>query len=315
MSDTIVIRCSRRVAAVVAFVFIAMLFLLNNYQQVKPNVLSANNLRESANDTDVDQSPVIVKGWQWKTSDLYDYKKNNFVSVAKVDPSRLAPLTHEAQKFIFEWQFRSEEECQKANFLLPPEHYAGLGSIIHVQGAWLAAAIENGRIMLSPQAHHSYLAGNPYCTKFWGCLFEDVTNCSAFARPENTASLADLRPIVGGIYPTVLMNQLKAARPDIEVHRHCLKYWWRAQSTAFMRPTAAALEMIHELRKADKTHPWPLGNGIMFVFIRRGNKGSEMTLPPLDAYMSAADHLAYNHPLYIRRWMMIASDSHKVILH
>ena len=254
-----------------------------------------------------------------------------------MDHTRLAPLTKEAQEYIHHRQHIPN--CSKIQLMVSHGYDSGFGSEIHVIGAMLAFALEhNHTLVLGPSACNTFTDGA-------GCarLFQPISNCDyhtiiehhpipttlslntlrigSTTAPDGIASFVhyprDLTTVIKDIVPVVLKKALRTRHPSM--HDDEIKYWWRAQSTAYiMRLNADTLQAVAKLRTDQSLHyttnstntPLPLPANTIAMHIRGGDKWQEMTLVPPLRYTQAAIGIIRNAPLSlaIRRIFVSADD-------
>ena len=269
---------------------------------------------------------------------LYSSAGHAFLAANDLPVEGLAPWTREAQAFLVAHQFPSPDRCASAQFLRADHYHSGLGSQIHVAGWQLGHAIAQNRIFF-----WSDTAGNPYAqeavcgaVRNWECYFQRPTNCS-------TSTLSNPGNTVGGqdpgewsadknFVPPVLRDKLLGMAPHMTFDE--VKYWWRAQSSAFiMRMNDRTVEALRILRTAERMvhiapasgvpyadhlnrQPkplFPLPPGSVSFHIRHGDKGKEMVLKPFAAFLDAAEDLTKLNPLFLRRSFFLSTEDPEAI--
>lgn len=164
-------------------------------------------------------------------------------------------------------------------------------------GSQFAYALNEGRIFIfHPDAE---LIGRRYVEK--GCgTGKNVTNLECFFQPmssctfeDASAETADIEYVEGtnhrGVIPTVLQQNLEEELlPVKDLSNGFLKYWWRAQSAAYiMRINKETSDHLIDLRANKTAHhswtnkceapgpvPYPLPAGTMNFHVRHGDKQS-----------------------------------------
>ena len=122
--------------------------------------------------------------------------------------------------------------------------------------------------------------------------------------------------------PSVFRSQLRAHWPDMSEAQ--LKYWWRAQSVAYlMRLNDATLAAVRALREdaaliavaggpgltAAAAAKLPLPPGVIHAHVRHGDKYTEMTLQGTERYTNASKALAHAQPLALRRVLYVSTEN------
>eukprot|EP00607_Mallomonas_marina_P003011 CAMPEP_0182435834 /NCGR_PEP_ID=MMETSP1167-20130531/77916_1 /TAXON_ID=2988 /ORGANISM="Mallomonas Sp, Strain CCMP3275" /LENGTH=128 /DNA_ID=CAMNT_0024627299 /DNA_START=196 /DNA_END=579 /DNA_ORIENTATION=+ len=83
------------------------------------------------------------------------------------------------------WDHQHPADCSKAKFLISPGHAAGFGSQYHVEGSFLAIAMNLDRVLIAhPVFPSSWQFENPHCqtkekkyTNF-DCYYEPYSSCT-----------------------------------------------------------------------------------------------------------------------------------------
>eukprot|EP00887_Chlorella_sp_A99_P005641 scaffold1.g5641.t1 len=257
----------------------------------------------------------------------------------------LAPLTKVAQRWIWEQQHPDPSTCTEQQYAVVGGDLAGngLGSVIHVAGEGLSAALQHGWLFVWHEAAGQIFM-DPGCGRGekrtnMECLFERPSSCAAaHASPDNSlpwsnfqAGGAGFPPHSNASYvpnaPAHLANLVRArlAAQGVDPHKDFLKYWWRSQSAAYLaRPN---VRTRHELlclrtrpdafvalsRRRGKPPPFPLPAGAVHVHVRHGNKGGEMTLLQLEEYLKKAEEQVINiNPLAYKKYAFLSTDDSEV---
>ena len=255
-------------------------------------------------------------------------------SVLDLNPSRLAPATHAAQQLI--WDTQHPDDCASAQFVLSNGHWHprgnGIGSIMHVTGTHLGGAVELGRVFLFNERSGEEWTDAATCgtVRNWGCFFRAPSHCTLAHAHANNSQEDSL----GGIVPAPLRQALYDAIPDIS--DAAAKYWWRAQSVAYiMRLNDATLARVRQLREdAAMISLWPrdredgsaggalsaaaaaklpLPAGAIHAHIRHGDKYTEMVLQGTARYTNASVDLALAQPFTLRRILYISTEDAAVL--
>jgi hypothetical protein len=203
-----------------------------------------------------------------------------------MDVDKIAPLTREAQEYIHSRQ--SVPNCSDVQIMISHGHPCGLGSEMHVIGAMLAFALENNHtLVLSPRACNAYTDGA-------GCevLFQPISSCKYHTIIKNHPSPTILSPdslIIGSTtklksalhlfqkYPVNLKKTLPQIVPSSlkltlqlkipNMSQDQIKFWWRAQSVAYiMRLNADTLRAIVRHRTDQSFHYHTNCNTLFSVF-------------------------------------------------
>ena len=254
----------------------------------------------------------------------------------------LLPLTQRIQKLIQEHQNPPKSLCSSKKYLVGNELPGqGLGSVLHVAGYWLAIAIQYDRILV----WHASNGGSMFVDEGCGtgetfsnldCIFEPLSSTCGieYATVNNSLSPNAWAPTPGVALqswepPTEFVAILRESSKFIELSNDGLKYWWRAQATAYVaRFNRRTRETLGKLRLDSTMHstishptngtaefqmPYPLPPGTTDIHVRHGDKGSEMRLVPLSEYVYAAEHFVNQNPLYFRKMMYVSSEDPDVI--
>eukprot|EP01041_Mallomonas_annulata_P007623 gene7625-15610_t len=81
------------------------------------------------------------------------------------------------------WDHQHPKSCADAKFLISHGHNSGFGSILHVEGSFLAIAMNLGRILLPhPKFPSDWQFDNPFCKKHdfknFYCYYEQYSSCT-----------------------------------------------------------------------------------------------------------------------------------------
>lgn len=272
---------------------------------------------------------------------LYTSEGHKHTVHTHFNDGQLAPLTRWAQAEIYKNQF--VPDCNEAQIMVTHGYESGFGSEMHVIGAMLAYAIEyNHTLVLAPSACRAFVDYNN-CLQGCACLFQPISNCEYHqvvnsdstrhpttisqdsikfgfsTRAENKAKMSTGPFNIQHTIPTRFRAALINKIPSMSQHE--LKYWWRAQSVAFlMRFNNATVEAVSSLRKTQSMHyfsssrkttilPYPLPANSVAIHIRGGDKWSEMTLVPAIKYIDAVLTNIRNAPLsFADRVVFTSSD-------
>lgn len=254
----------------------------------------------------------------------------------------LLPLTKEVQRAISEHQNPPLHSCSLKKFVVGGSlEGQGLGSVIHIAGFWLAAAMEHDRILI----WHTTQGGSIFVDEGCGtgeeysnldCLFEKISTCG----PQHVTEANSITPYAWGPteempllnsweVPSMFTQMMQDSYPHIAFSVDGLKYWWRAQATAYIaRMNARTREVLGRLRLDPSMHnafvriddkvqklnmPFPLPPGTIDMHVRHGDKGAEMRLVPFRDYVLAAETFVNQNPLFFRKIMLVTTESPDVV--
>jgi hypothetical protein len=277
---------------------------------------------------------------------LYKPAGHDHRIASHLSDEKLAPLTRWAQERIFENQYVSD--CSGSEIMLTDGYESGFGSEIHVIGAMLGYSMEHKHtLVLGPSSCKAFTDSNA-CTQGCACLFRPITNCDYHSTLQSNpdATKISLGSIqigttthahnqrqllesskahfdVRNTVPTLFRNALIDKIPSISGDQ--IKYWWRAQSAAFlMRFNNATVEAVASLRHNSQMHyytnrpsaPFPLPASTIAIHIRGGDKWREMTLIHATKYINAAIENIRNMPLSFSQRVVFTSadDPEKLAL-
>lgn len=242
------------------------------------------------------------------------------------------------------WKHQHPEDCSKVQFAVSNGHMKGngIGSILHVSGFHLAAALENNRVFLWSATAGEEWTDEHTCgsQRNWECHFRAPSACSladlrgaGSGRPdEGNWQGVELHHTSMGFesrrVPTVLDQALLKAFPGMKDYER--KYWWRGQSVAYlMRFNAATVAAVRQLREdaalwsikpinktltlaRAATIPFP--PGIIHAHVRHGDKYTEMKLQGTERYLAAAEDMVHNQPtLLAPRTMFVSTEDPSVL--
>lgn len=296
---------------------------------------------------------------------LYTTAGHEHTVNSSFDDNNLAPLTKWAQSYMYQNQYggdvldssSSSSSCSSSSgrqIMITHGYDSGFGSEMHVIGAMLGYALEhNHTLVLSPQACKSFVDQST-CKNGCACLFKPISNCryndividhpnpttisingvsvGSTTSTTTTAVLVDLlssansAAVIQHTIPTVFKQALLHRLPSMSNDQ--MKYWWRAQSVAFlMRFNNATVDAVRRLRSDASKHYCTQGNsffspqnnnkqqnlllptGAFAIHIRGGDKHQEMTLVPATNYIDAVVRNIQNTPLsYPSRTVFVSSD-------
>lgn len=168
-----------------------------------------------------------------------------------------------------------------------------------VSGVHLGVSLDMHRIMILSDDNYSNIYADPGCGTnkpytHQECFFQAMSSCTFenatapgvdSVRAEGT-SFDDGRLRKGA--PKYWVERLKKEFADVELKEEFFKYWWRAQSAAYlMRLNSESSKKLIELRKDPSLHhtwthanekpgplAYPLPSGTMNIHVRHGDKGS-----------------------------------------
>jgi hypothetical protein len=279
---------------------------------------------------------------------LYTEQGHDFLAADHLPEEGLAILTREAQTWMWRNQHRSPSECAKATYWAFPDWKGGIGSQVHVAGLLAGLAATRGHIWFWAKDSGRSYARSSHCGDVtnWECYFRAPTNCS----PESYATESNTIRTAPGDWPSLTFVPPAMQQRVAEVAPHmCVnetKYWWRAQSAAYvMRLNARTVEAVARRRKgegmvriesavrgaaavaADRlrtevaskqpgTTPaslFPLPRGTVSIHVRHGDKYTEMTLQPFARYVEGAKDLFRWQPLSLSRTMFVSTEDAQVI--
>eukprot|EP00158_Paraphelidium_tribonemae_P003905 Partr_v1_DN26459_c1_g1_i2_m23571 len=253
----------------------------------------------------------------------------------KLDSEKLAPLTAETQKWIYDRLHPKNVDCKTQKYLSYGQHHGGLGSMVHVATAFLAHALEKGAMFVW---HPTEIAGGSmYADSGCGrnekysnflCFFKQPSACGF-----DHVTAENLHPNPGedrGAIPSHLEARLRSVYSDRDLTGDFVRFWWRAQGAAYlMRLNAPTLETLQKMRmdkelnegvvisRDGKTRkipvPFPLPSGTIHAHVRHGDKDTEMELVAFPAYIAKAEQLVAENPLGYFKTMFVSTEDQGVI--
>jgi len=167
-------------------------------------------------------------------------------------------------------------------------------------GVHLGAALASNQVLvLEPSAGNIY-ADDECNANSWECSFQPLSSCTyQDAINQNAKTIGPkVRVYKNGSFrftrvdcPNEWINRLQQAYPDHHFTPEFFKYWWRAQSAAYiLRLNAPTSKILLELRLQKDLHqewvaytgnnassrpfPFPLPPGTMNWHVRHGDKAS-----------------------------------------
>jgi hypothetical protein len=279
-------------------------------------------------------------GFVWDDSMLYTPKGMSHDSWKLMPKGSLAPLTEEAQTFLYKHQFPADG-CAGKKFLISygNDASAGMGSHLHISGMHLGLAIELGRIFVwGPDVGMAYTdeetCGNGVTT--FECFFRAPSSCKLEEIFAAGADTVDARfGLAGDDYklrfwftPRVFQDMWVRTLSPMGVHE--MKYWWRGQSVAFLaRFNDKAVERMRAFRVEEgkvsfipQKSPWadqnarefPFRRGTVSLHVRHGDKGIEMELVKDETYFDAAEKMVVDGPIGSIRNAYISTEDPSVIV-
>lgn len=284
-------------------------------------------------------------GTNWTDDLLYTPAGMAFDAHRLMPTAMLAVLTGPAQGALAAHQFPSS--CAGKRFVVShangPSPGVGLGSHVHVAGAHFAFAVEDDRIFLWSDGAMREFTDPVTCNGELSalCFFRPPSNCSlddADAPGVDTVHLHDGASLLAlgapnDLIPRAFHAMFEALALPIRGVRRAgeLKYWWRAQSVAFlMRFSDYATGILHELRTSEgmvqhapvqSSNAWgarmaaslPFPRGMVSLHVRHGDKGSEMQLVDTHKYVAAAEEIVVNGPMAHVRAAFVSTEDPGVI--
>ncbi|BDA47771.1 hypothetical protein COCOBI_11-0280 [Coccomyxa sp. Obi] len=219
--------------------------------------------------------------------------------------------TAKVQRFI--WAHQHPSDCSTAKFLLYTPIASGIGSIFHQMGQALALAIEMDRVLViayTPQFPYYSAARCGVGVSFEACYFEPLSSCSWRDAIEGVTSripnINSPSQVTNPALKTVQMYGLfsasdydnKAVPPQFHslllggpIDWEKRRYWWRAQSVAYIvRPNSRTLAEL----AARKRRVYPgrqIKRGTISVHVRHGDKHTESPSIPDEAYLAQAKQM------------------------
>lgn len=204
------------------------------------------------------------------TEELLYGEAHTHLAVESLPADRLAPLTREAQRLIYNHQHPTSCEPGETRFAISHGNdvTAGLGSIIHISTTHLSIAMELNRVLIwSADVGQMYVGKDDDCeeggTGSFLCFFLPPSNCTLMDAMAPNADTIDLRfGKAGEKYkihwthvPSALRflwendGELPVIIDENTLQAETLKYWYRGQAAAYlMRFNQHALREMKKLR-------------------------------------------------------------------
>ncbi|RVD86230.1 uncharacterized protein DFL_004517 [Arthrobotrys flagrans] len=259
------------------------------------------------------------------------------------DDAAMPPFTKFAQEYIYNWQHPDPSSCADRKFLVLHHNWDGngLGTVVHGTGWVLGLAIRLNRILIyddeaPPGRNFLEEKCQQNGIRSLDCIFEPFSSCSSTLHltEDNHIKLRSYWKIPESInmstsaVPPLFGQMLKNNFP--EMHYDAIKYWWRAQASAYMmRMNGPALKRLKALRIDDShniavTHsstgelidtkaPYPLPDGSFSMHVRHGDKGVEMELIPFRKYVDRAEEYAAMNMIMTRKTCFISTEDREVL--
>ncbi|KAK6349273.1 hypothetical protein TWF730_010023 [Orbilia blumenaviensis] len=259
------------------------------------------------------------------------------------DDAAMPPFTKFAQEYIYNWQHPDPSACKDRQFLVLHHNWDGngLGTVVHGTGWVLGLAIRLNRILIyddEASPGQNFLEENCQTNgiRSLDCIFERFSSCNStdHLTEDNHIKLRSYWRIPENInmstsaVPPLFGQMLKNNFP--EMHYDAIKYWWRAQASAYMmRMNGPALKRLKSLRIDDSqntavTHsstgelidtkvPYPLPDGSFSMHVRHGDKGVEMELIPFKKYVDRAEEYAAMNMIMSRKTCFISTEDKGVL--
>eukprot|EP00744_Colponema_vietnamica_P005428 GILI01007954.1.p1 GENE.GILI01007954.1~~GILI01007954.1.p1 ORF type:complete len:423 (-),score=12.16 GILI01007954.1:116-1330(-) len=305
------LRSVNRCAIVIFLVCIISVFAIFQFKT------SEQTFSESSHSVSCLECPPVFTDSR-NSSLLYDDFGHSHLAASSLPATDVAFLTQEVQAAIYRHQH--PVNCKSAKFYVMNDFRSGFGSIIHVSGAALALALNQGRIFLFGAKTGTVYTDPKVCKK---------DNIECHVRPPSSCTLADLTSdnhiehsglddTLRLAFPDMFKDALLAANPSMTSME--MLYWWRAQSAAYLlRLNSEAISHIRQLRLDPSLHSFagpfqfPLQPGTTSAHVRHGDKYLEMKLVPFQEYMVAADYLQHNFPMSLKRSMFLSTEDEGVL--
>jgi hypothetical protein len=271
---------------------------------------------------------------------LYTEEAMEFDSWKHFPPEALAPLTGKTQEYLYKHQHPISCDNQRYLISKGSDYDAGLGSHVHTSGMHFALAIEFDRIFLWAHDVAQLYTDEETCgtnKQNLECFFRAPSNCTlidAYKDGSNTievryAEAATDHKVKITITPTVFQHMWKETLLPISVHE--MKYWWRAQSVAYlMRFRKESIALLRRLRtepekiivypddeKKERSQlmkkAFPLPQGTVNLHVRHGDKGNEMHLVLDKKYYDEAESLVLHAPFSYHRAAFVSTEDPSTI--
>jgi hypothetical protein len=201
--------------------------------------------------------------------------------------------------------------CSTARWL-SSTHVAGFGSVLHVNTAALAYAMNRGAILVWEQHPLFRPHGDYKCAvETFDCIFEQITNCT------QSMLLPELRLREPGV--SAERMEIPNEFANLSVVPYPLLYWWRAQATNFFVKVNPQTKLRLTAMHAQLANFNQIPCGTICVHVRHGDKGSEAPLlnwerflAPIRSVAEMIDNLQVC-PDLIRRHVLVLSDDVDVL--
>jgi hypothetical protein len=273
----------------------------------------------------------------WDDAMLYTPAGMDFDSYKLMPKGNLAPFTEETQAHLFQHQFPMTCEGQKFLISHGNDNSAGMGSHLHISGMHLGLALELDRIFIWGSNVGVAYTDIDTCNGKTNveCFFRSPSNCTlADAMKEGANTIEARYGLAAADYkikywftPTAFRSIWQMSGRPIGLHE--LKYWWRAQSVAFLaRFNEESIALLKKLRTAQgKVVHWPtdsqwaermatsfpIERGAVSVHVRHGDKQIEMALVEDFKYFDAAEKVVVNDPMGHTRLAYVSTEDPAVM--
>lgn len=246
-------------------------------------------------------------------NDLFPYYKMN-QKIFFYDPSKKVEFsneqiygTKEIQNLILKNQF--PKNCSDRNFILSPQHYSGIGSMIHVFGSALAKGMNENRTVINHPHFFPKFSQSHICKRKPGldCFLIPISNCS-FSEKEILSNPKRFTP-----FDIPRLEIPKAILPIIQktaTPKSLYYFYWRIQAAYFMvHFNNITKRLIDDFRKKHLINPKSQYD--VSLHIRHGDKHREMPLIKTDFYLYPLEIL---FKLFNRRLsVFISSDDQSAV--
>ncbi|KAH0791123.1 mitochondrial inner membrane protein required for protein import [Histomonas meleagridis] len=190
--------------------------------------------------------------------------------------------TEEIQRIIYENQYPAD--CSQRNFLIIPNYMAnGIGSMIHVFGAYIAdGIIFNRTVVYDPREQNRY-TNFSHCkgTQGFDCFFRPLSKCQLTSDEINYSNPKYLKapPVNRFSIPESVIKVFSQTASPPEVYY----FLWRIQTAYYItHPNDNLKKWLKEFK--EKYIVNAKDHYDVSIFIRRGSKYLEMNLVPSDKY-------------------------------
>jgi hypothetical protein len=303
--------------------------------------------------------PGAAEAW-WEA--LYTSKTH---AAAHLPSSDIAPLTQWTQQEIYRHQHPAASVCRDRNtqFIVADlMDSQGLGALLHSAGYLLGAGMASRRIVVWSKAVGTHYLDAATCTRpvaqggagskyaNMDCIFLPISSCTIehalangrdrYVTWKEVFVEGKLHAETGvhfvGLPPTVRAKLISETGPGFAGNAtgpvsSKAKYWWRAQSAAYLsRLNPFAAGTLRRWRtdpsmfvraaggksvsgSVDAVPPFPLPPGSGVTHIRHGDKDKEMPLLPFSDYAQAYRVLERNNPLNLGHTLFLSSEDSAVL--